>query len=178
MLKKAALLATVVGALVALTAPAVAQADELVRFSNGEHLEIGQVVMAESTDVEYVDPFGTHECAGVTLLGYVAENGPAVEIDEKESRLEECNGGPETLKVDPITLGGESPFGQGFAPMSYMWFGICEMSGIVPFAYEYGSNELTITGEDQLQSNQCTPQTWRGSFHLTLENGARVNIVE
>jgi hypothetical protein len=77
-----------------------------------------------------------------------------------------CNVAHASFTMGPISLGG----GQGQTSVSFIWAGICNFSGTVPFLYGLPSDEITVTGSNQLDGN-CGAMSLSGSFSLTDEHG-------
>jgi hypothetical protein len=172
MLRNAMLLALSVSALVALAAPAMAQADELA--DSGGPLEAGAEITATSRDLALTTALGTVECERVILHGHIVENDDlSIVIMETEAAVEGCN-----TTVNPafgsiqLGAGGGLSFGSSFSVAE----GLCTFSGFIPFVYFLESDTLEIWGAEQLAGN-CGVATVEGSFTLETENGTPVFIV-
>jgi hypothetical protein len=187
MIRKMMLLAVSVGALVALAAPAVAQATELKE--GNKKLAVGSEVTATSTNLKTTTSQGTLACELVTLHATVAQNGPGnVIIEPVVTTTAECHIlTPATHAatiteptVGTITIGG----GVGSASATFIAdipdFELeCHFSGAVGFTYVAGTGVLSVPGSPLAGSGTNCPAagTIEGSFTLETANGSPVTIV-
>jgi hypothetical protein len=187
-IKKMMLLATAVGALVALAAPA-AQAIELKEGTKA--LKTGVEVTAKSTDLVTTTASGTLSCTLVTVHGTLLKNGPAVEIGSTFTTTENCSLSTPTVHSATITqpsVGTISVVNQGVGSASAVTFIAdipdfaleCHFAGTAGFTYVSGSSTLTVASASSVLTgsgtNCPTSGTLEGVFHLATSNGTGLTI--
>jgi len=171
MIKKLAMLAMAIGALVAFAAPAIAQADELTE--EGVPLEVGAEVTLTSTNLVTTSPLGTLTCKKVTIHGEVTENGPTtVKGREISTTVEGCNHTITDPTAGTLSLSGGTGSTSG---TKFVVDGLCTFTGSIPFKYSAPTDEAIITGEKQLTS-ACGPGTMTGTFTIETSDGTPVDI--
>jgi hypothetical protein len=176
MIKKLAMLAMAVSALVAFAAPAMAQADQLYEKGPlGEHiaLKVGAEITLTSTNLKTESPLGTLTCTKVTIHGEVTENGPTtIKGKEKSTTVEGCNHTITDPTAGTVSLGGGTGSTSG---TKFVVDGLCTFTGSIPFKYETNTDVVTVTGTKQL-SSPCGSGTMTGTFTLETKDGTTVFI--
>lgn len=191
MLKKMMLLVASVCALVAVAAPAAAQAQQLYKIEGGTHvpLAVGAEVTATSTDLTilfsgYANAEAT--CVKTLITGEVLENkANSARIGNTWLGFEGgCTSPIQNQTVDKITLNANKVgliTGLEFNMMS----GECHLSGNPPFTYKHDTNTLTVPATElQMEQSGWTPgwcyyynkAIMTASFTLTTPTGTPVYI--
>jgi hypothetical protein len=176
MIKKLMLLAMAVCALAAFAAPAIAQADELVETVGGEPvpLEVGAEITLTSTNLVTVGSIGTLECELVTIHGEVTENGPVIEGEEISTSVSGCNHNISDPTAGDVSLSGGTGSSTG---TKFVVDFFCTFTGSIPFEYSAPTDEVVVTGSNQLSSG-CGSGTMSGSFNIETSDETPVEIIE
>lgn len=173
--KKLTMLAVTLGALLALAAPTMAQADQLLE--GGIEVTSGSEITLTSTNFVMTSPIGTIICVAVTVHEEVTANGPTtITGKEKSTTVKECNHAITDPTVGSVDLGS----GVGKTTSSKLVVdGICTYTGSIPFSYVTNSSTVTITGKEQLTGSPsfpCGKATVTGNFSLETSSGVAITI--
>jgi hypothetical protein len=185
MLKKMTLLAISVGALVAVAAPAMAQAQQLYELNGKQHVALvgssdptkAPKITATSTNLVTTTPLGSLTCTKVTIHGLVTKNtANEVEISNNVVTVEGCNHEITPATVGSITIVKSETLGVAHDATFVVDHG-CHFTGDIPFDYAHDTDVLTVTGSNQLTgtpSSPCGTGSMTGSFTLETSDGTTV----
>jgi hypothetical protein len=184
MIRRLALIASVLGALVAYVAPAVASAAPSLTMPVGTLVPKGTDFVAVSTNTVFTDVLGSHTCEAWTFSAEVTENsGTKIEgVGAGEGTSVGCRLGSSVVTVTRINLLKLSSTVAGHGTMTVSFTedlpGLtCSYeseSGGTPFTYVAAASSIHVSGTLKGTPAACGPEKVTGDFALAKKTGSLI----